>query len=292
LPDLEPYEEEAVVLPAKAWRNYFLLPLSMGGEQDRTMWFLFDTGANVSLVDPDSLSEVSDWHGGAGQSANLIDVHCGELVFKKLPVRTFELDAIERALGCKLDGILGYPAFRQLLLTLDYGAMEMRIANGALPRPDGQSIFRARKIGNHRPWVEMELAGETHTVLIDSGSGGRISLKGVDADDWAIEPVAVGTSMGVDGLESRRLGRVAGSAPNGALVHMLTPGSPAEQAGIQVGDLIVEISGSDFDDIPARGAEPLQDGDRSYHRFRLIRDGVELEIEVDLVELVPLRLRD
>jgi len=356
LADIEPYEGEAVILPVKPWREYFMLPLSMGGAEDRTMWFLFDTGANFTLVDPDSLRAISDWRGGADQSVNLRDVHCGDLVFNKLPARTFELDAIERALGRKLDGILGFPAFRQLLLTLDYGAMELRVADGALPRPDGETIFKARKTGNNRPWVELKLAGESHTVLLDSGSGGRISLKGVDPDAWAIAPVAVGTSMGVDGLEQRRVGRVADSAwlmgqefecpavqavrsgsnligtellqhfvltfdqrqgrirverladapipaepilgtgvlkevlPEGFLVRMLTPGSPAEAAGIQVGDLIIEFSGARYDQLPAGGPEALQDGERSFHRFRLMRDGEELLIEVDVAELVPVPL--
>ena len=56
-------------------RGYFFLPVTLDvrdGEtaQDRTLWFLYDTGASASYVDPDSIERVSGQRLDSGVRAN------------------------------------------------------------------------------------------------------------------------------------------------------------------------------------------------------------------------------
>lgn len=55
--------DSPMALPAEMCRNYFFLPVTLapreGYPQDRTLWFLHDTGASDSYVDPDSVERVS-----------------------------------------------------------------------------------------------------------------------------------------------------------------------------------------------------------------------------------------
>jgi len=349
-----PVASKGSTLPGQPWGDYFMLPLEFGGDSKRTLHFLFDTGANITVLDPDALRSVSGWEGEVGSNVRLTDVDCGVVHFSKLPAKVVELDHLSRALGWPIDGILGFPAFADLLVTLDYETMRMHVASGALPPPDGQSVFELKKTSNRRPWVDLEVGRRRRTVLLDSGSGGLLSLKRTTTDEWAVPPREVGTAMGIQGLEYRRVGRMAGPMrlfglefdrpavqavsrgsdligtrylkhfvltfdqrhgrvrvrpanvelerskvvegtgvlteprPDGLLVRALTPGSPAVAAGIQVGDLIQTVSGTRFDRWPAGGFERLRDGDRTFHRYQLIRGGRESVVEVDWVDLLEL----
>ena len=201
-----------VVLPTESWRRYFLLPVALGGDPDRTLWFLFDTGANVTLIDPEALQAVSDWRGGSGQRVNLVDAHCGPLHFRRLPARTRDLDHLSRALGYQLDGILGYPAFADLLLTLDYGAEELRVAQGRLGPVDEQTVFALHNSGNRRPWVHVDFDGARRTLLLDSGSAGGFQARSGRGMDWSTAPRPVSVSMGIRGPDFQHIGRLDGPA--------------------------------------------------------------------------------
>jgi len=66
---------DPVVLPSQMCRGYFFLPVTLevrDGEtaQDRTLWFLYDTGASASYVDPDSVERVSGQRLDSGVRAN------------------------------------------------------------------------------------------------------------------------------------------------------------------------------------------------------------------------------
>ena len=59
------------------------------------------------------------------------------------------LHTLSLAVGRDVDGILGFSAFDDVLLTLDYPAEEIRVSGGRLPRPDGREIFAST------PMIEM-----------------------------------------------------------------------------------------------------------------------------------------
>ncbi|MGE0711501.1 MAG: PDZ domain-containing protein [Planctomycetota bacterium] len=71
----------------------------------------------------------------------------------------------------------------------------------------------------------------------------------------------------------------------GALVREVTPGSPAEQAGIQVGDLIVELDGYRGERGIAWLSEKVEDTKPGTEcAARVIRDGKEVKLQVKIGE--------
>jgi hypothetical protein len=203
-----PAEGEWIELPADYRGHYFMLPIRFDGEEERTLWFLYDTGANISVVDADSLAAVSSWEPAQGASVDLVDLSCGPLDIRRMPVQVLQLDHLQHAVGRDFDGILGYGAFADFLVQLDYPKQRMRVATGVLPRPDGERSFPLARAD--RPWVAMELPQGPRMMLIDSGSTAGFELDSPRGIRWLQEPRPVGAGMGIHGLEVNRAGRLDG----------------------------------------------------------------------------------
>lgn len=68
-----------------------------------------------------------------------------------------------------VDGILGFALFTDYLLTLDYPAMQVRLARGALPEANGADIL-SFEIVNRRPVVEVAIGRIRVRAHVDSGN--------------------------------------------------------------------------------------------------------------------------
>lgn len=68
-----------------------------------------------------------------------------------------------------VDGILGFALFADYLLTLDYPAMQVRLARGALPVANGADIL-SFEIENRRPVIEVAIGKIRVRAHIDSGN--------------------------------------------------------------------------------------------------------------------------
>jgi hypothetical protein len=66
-----------------------------------------------------------------------------------------------------VDGILGFALFTDYLLTLDYPAMQVRLARGALPEANGADIL-SFEIVNRRPVIEVAIGRIRVRAHIDS----------------------------------------------------------------------------------------------------------------------------
>lgn len=205
-----PAADAWITLPADYEGDYFFLPMQLDGREDRILWFLYDTGASYTVVDPESLGRVTEWGPSQGTRVRLPALHCGDAVLTKVSARVKDLDHLRNAVGRDFDGILGYRAFQDVLLNLDYPNARIRIAEGILPRSDGASVHRI--LGKGRPYVDSEIGGREYRLLIDSGSGSGFKVRDRRHLDWAYEPTPVGSSMGIDGLNLQRAGRLDGSA--------------------------------------------------------------------------------
>jgi hypothetical protein len=345
-------------IPAILVRDYFIVPIALDGREDRVLWMLYDTGASITLVDGESLQAVSDWKPSQGTSVNLVSASCGPAKISNLSARVRDLDHISNALGYPIDGILGYSTFTGTLLTLDYPAGEMRVRKGALPKPDGRTIFPITRKERRRPFIEFELGGRNEEVLIDSGSGSGFVLEDRRGREFLGTPVALSMMMGINGPRAEKSGRLAGDAQlfgrrfvapavrltegtellgtqvlrhfaltfdienrrvqvAGALdeqgqplapiapsslwtsgvlksataaghqVRGLLPDSPGTQAGLQKGDLIVEVNGVPHAE---RGGEPIiafRDGERRWLSMVIEREGVRIPLELERAEYIP-----
>ena len=198
---------EPVVIPTVICRGYFLVPITLapreGYAQDRTLWFLHDTGASSSYVDPDSIERVSGIRLGARDRANIRDAHAGPVSINHLQARVSQLDHLSRALGHPIDGILSFGAFSDFLLTLDYEHGEMRLEEGRLPRPDGVTVFDANG-PDYRPWMVVEFPDRRRRMLIDSGAAlTSLAVRRIDLYDTIEPPRPTGASMRLREVEER-----------------------------------------------------------------------------------------
>ena len=202
-----------LVLPSETCRGLFIVPVTFGEEPGTTLDLLFDTGASRTFLDPRAMHKILGGEIRAGKmsfpNARIGPHELGPLRAYALPMRDLNL-----AVGREFDGILGFPAFRDVLLTLDYPAEEIRVSSGSLPRPDGREIFR---VSGKRPHLAVTSGSRRFKVLIDSGATGRFGLRPSDVSTWSVEPRPALISVGVQGVEVHHGGRVDGTIRLGPL---------------------------------------------------------------------------
>ena len=211
-------------LEAKLCNGYFIVPItlerkgSLRSEEERTLYFLYDTGAGGTFVDVDSLARVSGEGAPsesveAGKRVKLGATRSGELKSKSLKARAIQLDHLQNAFGSPLDGILAFDAFGKSLIQLDYPNGRMMLMPGRLPRPDDQTIFSSKSPDNrpqdNRPWIDIEIEGQSRKILIDSGSSNGFSLRQIETYETLQPPVDISLSARFDRVERRQAARLA-----------------------------------------------------------------------------------
>ena len=165
-------QETVITVPTEMCHGYFFVPITLGedsSDPERTLWFLHDTGASTSFVDPDSLERVSGQRVDVGRRANIVSAKSGTIQYSGLKARVGELDHLSTTLGREIDGILAFGVFDDFLLTLDYDAEQMTLRKGALPRPDNVEVFSADG-PDSRPWLKLRVGKKQRRMLIDSGA--------------------------------------------------------------------------------------------------------------------------
>lgn len=263
-------EDAPIELPTEMCRNYFFVPVTLaskeGYPEDRTLWFLHDTGASSSFVDPDSIKRVANIRPEPGTRVNMRDVSIGPLEYSRITARASELDHLSVALGRRIDGILSFGAFKDYLLTLDYQAGVLRLEKGRLPKPNGVDVFSA-KGKDYRPWTTVKFGNRSRRMLIDSGAGtASFVVRRIHKYRTVLEPKVTGVTAGLkpDDLEVRKTARAA---------QPVLLGSRTLQAPILASTKDTEII----------GARVMQHFvwtfDQSTKRFRMTRSDPEAAIE-------------
>jgi len=98
-----------------------------------------------------------------------------------------------------IDGILGFALFTDYLLTLDYPAMQVRLAKGSLPVANGADIL-SFEIENHIPVIEVAIGKLRVKAHIDSGNfvaGFILPEAVVEQLPLLSQPVTVGRARSV-----------------------------------------------------------------------------------------------
>ena len=217
-----------VVLPAQLIGNYLVV---------ETKWdrfgpyrFVIDTGSSVTLMTPALVRRYGEQPPGAaarrvmGPDGQIIELPAGAMRrlelggarFGDVPVLLYDCAPLSAHLGVRIDGVLGFPLFRELLLTLDYpgSRVVLRRARDA-PLPPGITI--PFDDGRNTPLVPVRLGERTFVALIDSGSDMAFSLNPVGlAPQFAVGPTAGGTVGTIAGDRAQRIGRLSESLALGS----------------------------------------------------------------------------
>ena len=177
---------------------------------------IFDVGSPVTLLGGTAAEEAKVIKGdapraflfGARGEAEVDSLKVGDLEAKELPVLVMDhplLGALGKALGRRIDGLIGYTFFARYRTTIDYQAREMTFE----PVP-----FKVRNLMQDLP---------------DRLAGPRVARERV---------LAPGALWGL------AVGRPAdGVAAAGVPVLAVAPGSPAEAAGLRPGDILTTLDG-------------------------------------------------
>ena len=355
-----------VVLPAQTIDNYLIVEVKL--ERSGPYHFLVDTGSTVTQVTPALAKRFASSNApppdmprvptksAEGEiaelpSATLRRIELGDARFDEVPVLVYDCAPLSAHLGVKIDGVLGFPLFRETLLTLDYphGRVLLQPANTTALVP-GTAV--PLDDTNKTPLIHVHLGDRTFVALLDSGSDAALGLNPVGLDPrFASGPRTGGVVGTLTGDHPQQVGRLADtlglgdftlprpivdltddlSAVGGEILKNFTvtfdqehdrvifqrdshdpivspsrrsagvsftktpaywrvagivPGSPAETAGVQPGDLVTRING-----------EPLAKWDFIRYEqlvatadqiaFTFLHGTTETEKRVGVFELVP-----
>ena len=102
----------------------------------------------------------------------------GSARFEGVRVLEHDLADLSNHLGVRIDGVLGFPLFRDTLLTLDYLHSQVIITPQGMPMalPGVTIPFNNEQ---NTPLIPIQLGNESFIALIDSGSDAALSLNTV-----------------------------------------------------------------------------------------------------------------
>jgi hypothetical protein len=186
-----------VSLPARLVGNMMLITVAW---DEKGPWtFLIDTGSSVTVV-TEAFAAANGARGAEGDRRPFLRLspgHEGEsallrrvtiprirlatALFRDVPALVGDAEALSAHMGVRVDGILGFPVFADVLLTLDYPGSRVAVAahDGAAERADGRdragtvvAFDNSRRV----PLAPVRLDGEVFAALLDSGNDGALKL--------------------------------------------------------------------------------------------------------------------
>jgi hypothetical protein len=213
-----------VIVPAVTLSNYLVVETKW--DKRGPYHFLIDTGASVSLVSPElasryaakdaapSATPMVRVKSATGETALLTSttlrrIELGGARFENVQALIYDCAALSAHLGIQIDGILGFPLFRETLLTLDYPRSRVLLqSRTAVPLLPGTAI--AFNNDRKTPIIPLRLGSETFVALIDSGSDVALSLNPVGlAPAYAVPPRPGATVTTLSGDRTQRIARLA-----------------------------------------------------------------------------------
>ena len=219
-------ESPLVALPAQSIGNYLVLEAKW--DRFGPYHFIIDTGSSVTLVSP-ALSKrypsrymlssaaprvrVAGADGRATElpATSLRRLELGDAIFEDVPVLIYDFAALSAHLGVRIDGMLGFPLFRETLLTLDYPGSRVLLQPAkthALTPGVPISFDGARKT----PLIPLRMGERTLIALIDSGSDAAFSLNPLGLEpEFAVPPKPGATVATLAGDRRQEIARLAGS---------------------------------------------------------------------------------
>lgn len=185
-----------------------------GGEP---VWFHVDTYASVEAcidaglaleLDLEVVGEALNGDGsGRVVRRDLVrvdEIVCGSARFAGVTALAMDLSWVPGPDGTPSRGILGFELFRELLLTLDFPAGELRLERGELE--PGPHVVTC--VADGTPDIALTIGGRELTVGVDTGARSGLFLADVEGlrVDRELEPVR---TRGVIGAEEARRVRLA-----------------------------------------------------------------------------------
>ena len=211
-----------VELPAQAIGNYLVIEAKW--DRFGPYHFVVDTGSSVTLVSPTLARRypgrgargptprvrvtAADGHVAELPGTSLRRLELGDAKFDEVPAVVYDLAALSAHLGVRIDGVLGFPLFREVRLTLDYPGRRVRLqpsTTSALTPGIVIGFDDARNI----PLIHVKIGDRSVTALIDSGSDALFSLNPVGVEPRFVVPPRTGVTVGtIAGDRTQQIARI------------------------------------------------------------------------------------
>lgn len=213
-----------VMVPTKAIGNFLVVEAK--GDRSGPAHFLVDTGSSVTLVTPTFAKRHASKNAppadaprvrvlsADGQTTELApttieQLALGDARFEDVFALIYDCTALSAHLGIKIDGVLGFPLFRETLLTLDYPRGRV-----LLQSPRTAALIPGTAIplndASKTPLISLRLGDRSFLALIDSGSDAPLSLNPVGLNPAFATPPRAGATVGtLTGERHQRIGRLA-----------------------------------------------------------------------------------
>lgn len=273
--------EPVTTIPARIEANYFIVEVKW--DKHGPWRFIVDTGSSVTLLSPEYVKRypaekkdgdsarsikpinVRSASGGTQKlpPANVRIIRLGAAQFLNVPVLVYDCTELSAHFGMRIDGIIGFPLFRDTVFELDYPQSRLVISRRAAARsPESGSTVRFNN-EIRAPIIPVRLDNETFTVLIDSGSDGALILNPLGLKPGFAQQPRPGATIGsLLGDRAQEIGRLA------------TP--------LHIGDCTVENPVVDItDQLSALGGEILKN-------YRLVFDPKLGTVTFERAENTPL----
>jgi hypothetical protein len=205
--------ETKTTLTARVISNFFVVESKLS--DGKTYRFIIDTGSTATLVSPDLAKKfaMKERHGAPRrkvhvrsasggevdlEAVTLRQLNLGEAKFERVPALIFDFTDLSGHLGVPIDGIVGFPVFRNTLLTMDYPGRKLVIESypdftQPTPPPLPHSSTIAFNNEDGTPLIPIQMGNESFVVLIDSGNDGSLSLNPVGLHPHFANGPRVGT---------------------------------------------------------------------------------------------------
>jgi hypothetical protein len=192
-------------------------------EKGQPYRFIIDTGSSVSLVSPElarryradgpAHDPVRVRSAGGGfallESVTLRRLQLGAARFDYVPVLVYDCADLSAQFGTRIDGILGFPLFRSVALTLDY-PNERVILRSRLPEDGVPGTAMGFASDDRTPVIAVGLGNRTIPALVDSGSASSLDINPDRLDPvFAFGPVDGPVVSTLTGDRPSRVGRLA-----------------------------------------------------------------------------------
>jgi hypothetical protein len=211
-----------IVVPARVVGN--LVVVETQWDRHGPWRFLVDTGSSTTLVSPEFSDRYATTEaalrlpmvrarGADGNTALLPAVtirriELGDARFERVQSLVYDCTELSAHLGLKIDGVLGFPLFRDTILTLDYPQSRL-IMTTAGEAPLVPGIRLPFDSGAKIPLIPIDVGDRTLLALIDSGSDGPLNLNPIGLDLRFTSGPRVGATIGtLVGDRQQRVGRI------------------------------------------------------------------------------------
>ncbi len=187
---------KSVGVPAETYGNFLIVETKW--DKYGPYHFLIDTGSSSTLLTPELVARYGETNfpvaepevrvksaSGAAtvlKPAVVRQLRLGKVVFEDVPVLVYDCASLSSVLGVKIDGILGFPLFRETILTLDYPKSRVILEGTTGPRKliPGRTV--AFNNSSKTPLIPVRLSDRTFIALIDSGSDATLGINPVGFD--------------------------------------------------------------------------------------------------------------